>query len=103
MATHEITRNLSGLARALAQQGLMVEHEVESLQTQAHASGVSFVEQLGEIPDAGTRVRVAGQGMEILQTQDRAIKVVRLLAPVGRSAAPPPPLQSVDGRASSSG
>ncbi len=47
-----------------------------------------IVEQLGEIPDAGTRVRVAGQAMEILQTQDRAIKVVRLLAPVGRPAAP---------------
>jgi Mg2+/Co2+ transporter CorB len=62
-----------------------------------------IVEQLGEIPDAGTRVRVAGQAMEILQTQDRAIKVVRLLAPVGRLAAPPPPLQSGDGRASSSG
>jgi len=59
-----------------------------------------IVEQLGEIPDAGTRVRVAGQAMEILQTQDRAIKVVRLLAPVGRTAALP--LQSNDGRASSS-
>lgn len=46
-----------------------------------------IVEQLGEIPDAGTFVRVAGQAMEILQTQDRAIKVVRLLAPVGATAA----------------
>jgi len=60
-----------------------------------------IVEQLGEIPDAGTQVRVAGQAIEILQTQDRAIKVVRLLAPVGRTAAAP--LQSTDGRASSSG
>jgi Mg2+/Co2+ transporter CorB len=60
-----------------------------------------IVEQLGEIPDSGTRVRVAGQAMEILQTKDRAIKVVRLLPPVGRTAVPP--LQSVDGRASSSG
>ena len=60
-----------------------------------------IVGQLGEIPDAGTRVRVAGQAMEILQTQDRAIKVVRLLPPVGRSATPP--LQSADGRASSAG
>jgi Mg2+/Co2+ transporter CorB len=59
-----------------------------------------IVLQLGEIPDAGTRVRVAGQAMEILQTQDRAIKVVRLLPPVGHPAAPP--LQSADGRASSS-
>src|SRR5512144_235253 len=45
-----------------------------------------IVAQLGEIPDAGTRVRVADQAMEILQTQDRGIKVVRLLAPIGRSA-----------------
>jgi len=44
-----------------------------------------IVAQLGEIPDAGTRVRVADQAMEILQTQDRGIKVVRLLAPIGRS------------------
>jgi Mg2+/Co2+ transporter CorB len=58
-----------------------------------------IVEQLGEIPDAGTRVRVAGQAMEILQTQDRAIKVVRLLPPVGPS--PASPLQRPDGKASS--
>ena len=58
-----------------------------------------IVEQLGEIPDAGTLVRVAGQALEILQTQDRAIKVVRLLPPVGRTVAPP--LQSADGQASS--
>ena len=57
-----------------------------------------IVEQLGEIPDAGTKVAVAGQSMEILQTQDRAVKVVRLLPPVGRSA---PALQSQGGQASS--
>jgi Mg2+/Co2+ transporter CorB len=56
-----------------------------------------IVEQLGEIPDAGTRVRVAGQAAEILQTQDRAIKVVRLLPPVGRP--PASPLQRPDGKA----
>jgi Mg2+/Co2+ transporter CorB len=59
------------------------------------------VEQLGEIPEAGTRVEVAAQALEILQTQDRAIKVVRLLAPVGRS--PGAPLHSDVGRASSTG
>jgi len=58
-----------------------------------------IVEQLGEIPDAGTKVAVAGQSLEILQTQDRAVKVVRLLPPVGR--APLPPLQSQSGQASS--
>ncbi len=60
-----------------------------------------IVEELGEIPDSGVRVDIAGQAMEILQTQDRAIKVVRLLPPVGRLA--PPPLQSTEGRASSTG
>ena len=60
-----------------------------------------IVAQLGEIPDAGTRVNVAGQAIEVLQTQDRGVKVVRLLAPVGR--APSAPLQSADGQASSSG
>ncbi len=56
-----------------------------------------IVEQLGEIPEAGTRVRAAGQPLEILQTQDRAIKVVRLLPPVGRALASP--LQSPGGQA----
>ena len=44
---------------------------------------------------------VAGQTVEILQTQDRGVKVVRLLPPVGR--APLAPLQSQDGQASSIG
>jgi Mg2+/Co2+ transporter CorB len=60
-----------------------------------------IVEQLGEIPDAGTRIEVAGQALEVLQTKDRAVKVVRLLAPVGRG--PNAPLQSSEGRASSPG
>ena len=46
MATHAATRNISGLARALAQSGLMTEYEAESLQTQAQVAGISFVEQL---------------------------------------------------------
>src|SRR4029450_7213561 len=58
-----------------------------------------IVEQLGEIPDAGTEVVLAGQRIEILQTQDRAVKVVRLLPPVGRT--PVPALQSQGGQASS--
>ena len=60
-----------------------------------------IVEHLGEIPDAGVRVEVAGQPMEILQTQDRAVRVVRLLAPVGRP--PGAPLQSPGPQASSVG
>jgi len=47
-----------------------------------------IVEQLGEIPDAGTTFVLAGQGIEILHVQDRAVKVVKLLPPVGRSASP---------------
>ena len=58
-----------------------------------------IVEHLGDIPDAGISFRVEGQAVEILQTQDRAVKVVRLLPPVGRDAAP---LQTQVQRASSS-
>jgi Mg2+/Co2+ transporter CorB len=58
-----------------------------------------IVDQLGEIPEAGTRITVEGQAIEILQTQDRGVKVVRLLAPVGR--APAAALQSRDRQASS--
>jgi hypothetical protein len=49
MATHAATtRNISGLARALAQHGLMSEHEAESHQTAAAQAGVTFVEKLLE-------------------------------------------------------
>jgi magnesium and cobalt exporter, CNNM family len=47
-----------------------------------------IVENLGEIPEAGASLNVDGQAVEILQTQDRAVRVVRLLPPVGRGAAP---------------
>ena len=47
MATHAAaTRNISGLARALAQNGVMSEYEAEAMQTQAQAAGVAFVEQM---------------------------------------------------------
>ena len=57
------------------------------------------VEHLGDIPDAGVGFRLGNQSIEILQTQDRAVKVVRLVAPVGRAALP---LQKQGERASSS-
>ncbi|MGE5088575.1 MAG: HlyC/CorC family transporter [Candidatus Levyibacteriota bacterium] len=57
-----------------------------------------IVEHLGEIPDAGISFEVGGQRVEILQTQDRAVKVVKLLPPVGRATAP---LQTQVERASS--
>ncbi len=46
MATHAATRNLTGLARALAQHGLMTEGDAEALQGQAQQNSVTFVEQL---------------------------------------------------------
>ncbi len=58
-----------------------------------------IVEYLGEIPDSGLSFRLAGQAVEVLQVQDRAVKVVKLLPPVGR--APAPPLQTTGEQASS--
>jgi type IV pilus assembly protein PilB len=46
MATHAAVRNLTGLARALAQHGLMTEADAEGVQSQAQQTGITFVEQL---------------------------------------------------------
>jgi type IV pilus assembly protein PilB len=46
MATNAATRNISGLARALAQHGVVTEYEAETMQTQAQTAGVGFVEQM---------------------------------------------------------
>ena len=43
MATHATTRNISGLARALAQAGVMSEYDAEAMQLQSQA-GITFVE-----------------------------------------------------------
>ena len=40
------TRNLSGLARALAQHGIMSEYEADAAQTQAQTANVTFAEQV---------------------------------------------------------
>jgi Mg2+/Co2+ transporter CorB len=40
-----------------------------------------ILEHLRDIPETGTSLRLAGYPMEILQTQDRVIKSVRLLPP----------------------
>ena len=58
-----------------------------------------IVGELGDIPEAGATLSVAGQSLEVVQTLDRAVKVVRLLPPVGRFGAA---LQSPPERASSS-
>ena len=60
-----------------------------------------IVDKLGEIPDAGAKLRVAGQAIEVLQVQDRAVKVAKLLPPVGRN--PPSALQTSGEQASSIG
>ncbi|HEX7329797.1 MAG TPA: HlyC/CorC family transporter [Casimicrobiaceae bacterium] len=46
-----------------------------------------IVEHLGEIPDAGLSFEIGGQRIEVLQTQDRAVKVVKLLPPIGGAGA----------------
>lgn len=40
-----------------------------------------IVEQLQDIPEAGVCLRIAGIAMEIVQTQDRRIKIVKLFRP----------------------
>ncbi len=57
-----------------------------------------IVEHLGYIPEAGLTFRLGEQPLEILQTQDRAVKVAKLLPPVGRGTLP---LQTPVERASS--
>ncbi len=47
-----------------------------------------IVEHLREIPEPGTSVKIAGHAMEIVQTQDRVVKAVRLAAPTAFPAAP---------------
>ena len=37
-----------------------------------------IIEHLEDIPEAGTCVRIAGLGMEIMQTQNRSVKMVRI-------------------------
>ena len=46
MATHAATRNISGLARAMVQHGLLSEYDADALQGQAQAANLGFVEQV---------------------------------------------------------
>jgi Mg2+/Co2+ transporter CorB len=57
-----------------------------------------IVGHLGEIPEAGTMFSLEGQRLEVVQVQDRAVKVVRLHPPIGKAVSP---LQTGDERASS--
>ena len=42
-----------------------------------------ILEHFGDIPEAGVSIRIGGQALEILHTQDRAVKTVRVL-PISR-------------------
>src|ERR1700730_11736932 len=46
MATHAATPNISGLARAMVQHGLLSEYDAETLQGQAKTANIGFVEQI---------------------------------------------------------
>src|SRR5438270_9433285 len=46
MATNLATRNVSGLARAMVQHGLLTEFDAEALQGQAQTGSIGFVEQV---------------------------------------------------------
>jgi type IV pilus assembly protein PilB len=46
MATQAATRNISGLARAMVQQGLLSEFDADALHTQAKSANLGFVEQV---------------------------------------------------------
>src|SRR5438046_7304994 len=46
MATNAAVRTISGLARAMVQHGLLSEYDAETMQSQAQAANVGFVEQM---------------------------------------------------------
>jgi type IV pilus assembly protein PilB len=46
MATNAATRNISGLARAMVQHGLLSEYDADALHGQAQAANIGFVEQI---------------------------------------------------------
>ena len=48
-----------------------------------------ILEHLQDIPEPNTSVRIAGQPLEIVQTQDRVIKSVRVLPPKGENQGHP--------------
>lgn len=50
-----------------------------------------ILEHFQDIPEAGTSVKIAGYPMEVVQTQDRAVKTVRIFPPTGTDAAAPVP------------
>ena len=47
-----------------------------------------IIEHLQDLPEPGTSLKLAEHTMEIVQTQDRAVKAVRLPAPAGQGVIP---------------
>jgi len=47
-----------------------------------------ILEHLQDIPQPGTSLKIAGQKMDIMQTQDRVVKAVRLAVPADLTASP---------------
>jgi Mg2+/Co2+ transporter CorB len=47
-----------------------------------------IIEHLQDIPEPGTSLKIAGHMVEIVQTQDRAVKAVRLPAPASHGVIP---------------
>jgi Mg2+/Co2+ transporter CorB len=50
-----------------------------------------ILEHLEDIPEAGTSLKIAGYPIEIIQTQDRAVKVARIFPALPAHLPPPPP------------
>jgi magnesium and cobalt exporter, CNNM family len=48
-----------------------------------------ILEHLQDIPAPGTSLKIAGQPLDIVQTQDRVVKAVRVPPPAARAAPPP--------------
>ena len=48
-----------------------------------------ILEHLGDIPEPNTSLKIAGHYLEIVQTQDRVVKAVRILPPPVRNRATP--------------
>jgi Mg2+/Co2+ transporter CorB len=53
-----------------------------------------ILEYFQDIPEPGTSLKIAGHPLEIVQTQDRVVKVVRLFPPVEAGGAGQIPLQT---------
>jgi Mg2+/Co2+ transporter CorB len=56
-----------------------------------------ILEHFQDIPEAGTSVKIADQPMEIVQTQDRAVRMVRVFPPLAKESGRP--IETTDAQA----